>query len=152
MKWLLRALVSAFFSFPIRTSPLTSRYRRGEGCIMTLTVRAMALLAAAVLTGRSLSAWSAESDTQARGNWIDPATGLMWAAKDNGRDVNWLQATDYCAHLESSGYSDWRVPTIGELKGVFAPGIEAKKYPAFRVKGDLALSGDSWSANDLADA
>jgi hypothetical protein len=28
-------------------------------------------------------------DTQARGFWTDPSTGLMWAGKDNGKDVNW---------------------------------------------------------------
>jgi serine/threonine-protein kinase len=27
--------------------------------------------------------------------WTDPATGLMWTKKDNGKDMNWQQATDY---------------------------------------------------------
>jgi hypothetical protein len=27
-------------------------------------------------------------ETQVRGYWSDPATGLMWAGKDNGKDVS----------------------------------------------------------------
>jgi hypothetical protein len=30
-------------------------------------------------------------ETQARDYWIDPSTGLMWAAKDNGNDITWGQ-------------------------------------------------------------
>ena len=41
-------------------------------------------------------------DTQVRGYWFDPSTGLMWAGKDNGKDVNWRKATNYCRDLPSS--------------------------------------------------
>ena len=34
-----------------------------------------------------------------RGYWIDPDTRLMWAAKDNGYDVNWTQAIAFCKEL-----------------------------------------------------
>jgi hypothetical protein len=44
--------------------------------------------------------------------WTDPATGLMWAKKDNGSDVDWNQAGDYCTKLQLAGYNDWRLPTI----------------------------------------
>jgi hypothetical protein len=61
-------------------------------------------------------------DTRVRGYWVDPSTGLMWAARDNGRELNWRQAIKYC--LDMRGYADWRVPTIGELTGIFDPSIQ----------------------------
>jgi len=94
------------------------------------------------------------SDTPARGYWVDPSTHLMWAAKDNGRNVNWHQAATYCGNLKFSRYDDWRMPTIGELEGVsdFAVGARQTWRPGFHIKGGLFLTGESWSATDLADA
>jgi hypothetical protein len=54
-----------------------------------------------------------------RGYWIDPATGLMWAGKDNGKDVYWRKARKYCRNLRLGGYSDWRLATIEELQGIY---------------------------------
>jgi len=34
-------------------------------------------------------------ETQARGYWVDPSSGLMWAGKDNGKDVSWKNAVRY---------------------------------------------------------
>jgi hypothetical protein len=50
--------------------------------------------------------------------WMDPSTGLMWTRKDNGSDVTWQQATDYCWNLRSDGHSDWRLPKIDELENI----------------------------------
>ncbi len=30
------------------------------------------------------------------GTVLDTSTNLMWAAKDNGRDINWANAKSYC--------------------------------------------------------
>src|SRR5690242_17745520 len=57
-------------------------------------------------------------ETQGRGYWTDPSTGLMWAGKDNGKDVNWHKAINYCRDLRLGGYSDWRLATIDELQGI----------------------------------
>jgi len=38
-------------------------------------------------------------DTQMRGYWIDLSTVLMWAGKDNGKDVSWKAAMSYCHDL-----------------------------------------------------
>src|ERR1700722_8967301 len=51
------------------------------------------------------------------GTWTDPATGLMWAAKDNGKDVSWNKAMKYCRDLRLAGFSDWRLAAIDELQG-----------------------------------
>jgi hypothetical protein len=79
--------------------------------------------------------------------WTDPATGLMWARKDNGGDVTWQQAANYCQNLALGGYSGWRLPTIDELQGIYDSGINVPgqwgngKLVAFHVKGSLKLSG-----------
>jgi hypothetical protein len=92
--------------------------------------------------------------TQARGYWVDPATKLMWAAKDNGKDVTWKQAMKYCQKLQIAGYSDWRLATLPELAQIYDPKLEAPglagysgKQRAFtwHVKGNLFLTGDQWS-------
>lgn len=101
-------------------------------------------------------------ETQARGVWIDPSTGLMWAAKDNGRDVRWKGAVKYCRDLRLAGYSDWRLATLSELKGIYdknanAPGLARLGGPAkgsaftWHVKGNLFLTGDQWSSNQRTD-
>jgi hypothetical protein len=35
------------------------------------------------------------SENPGSGTWVDQSTGLMWAGKDNGKDVNWGQAAKY---------------------------------------------------------
>ena len=50
------------------------------------------------------------------GACLDPDTGLMWTMTDNGRDVNWHEASEYAKQLRLGNYSDWRLPTIQELK------------------------------------
>lgn len=85
--------------------------------------------------------------------WTDPATRLMWTRKDNGADVNWNQAADYCSSLQLAGYSGWRLPTIGELQGIYDPSVSFQKtfdngvtYNV-HVKGKLELTGWHWSSS-----
>jgi hypothetical protein len=56
--------------------------------------------------------------------WNDPATGLMWTKTDNRKSVDWEEATAYCRNLELTEHSDWRLPTIDELKGIYDPHAE----------------------------
>lgn len=49
----------------------------------------------------------------------DTATGLMWAARDNGKDITWETAEQYCSNYRGGGYTDWRLPTLDELEGLF---------------------------------
>jgi len=91
---------------------------------------------------------------QARGYWVDPSTGLMWAGRDNGRDVSWKGAVKYCRKLRLGGYSDWRLATLPELEGIYdknanAPGLSGagKEGPfTWHVKGNLFLTGNEWSS------
>jgi hypothetical protein len=95
-----------------------------------------------------------------RGYWVDPSTGLMWAGKDNGKDVNWHKAMKYCRNLSLAGYSDWRLANIGELQGVYdssttalglaGPPKEPRTF-TWHVKGNVFLTGNQWSSSRLVD-
>ena len=94
--------------------------------------------------------------TQIHGYWVDPVTGLMWAAQDNGRDVNWENAVKYCRDLRLAGYADWRLANMAELQGMFNSSTNSsglagpsKKQRAvtWNVRGNLFLTGNQW-AND----
>ena len=93
-------------------------------------------------------------ETQARGYWADPSTGLTWAAKDNGKDVSWKSAMKYCRTLRLAGYSDWRLASLFELQGIydgaaFAPGLGVHEVEptTWHVKGNLFLTAYEWSSN-----
>lgn len=45
-----------------------------------------------------------------------PATSKLQWAKRAAKPLNWNQAIDYCENLSESGHSDWRLPSIDELK------------------------------------
>ena len=63
------------------------------------------------------------------GTVLDTKTGLMWAAKDNGKDINWKNAKKYCENYQGGGYSDWRMPAIDELEELYdgnAAGYESE--------------------------
>jgi hypothetical protein len=74
--------------------------------------------------------------------WTDPATKLMWAGQDNGSDVNWTRAKDYCATLQLGGYSNWRLATIDELAGIYDP---AQNVGDCHIKGSIRFHGYCWS-------
>ncbi len=50
---------------------------------------------------------------------MDTNTGLMWAARDNGGNINWKNAKNYCDNYRGGGYTDWRMPTREELEGLY---------------------------------
>jgi hypothetical protein len=50
---------------------------------------------------------------------LDTQTNLMWAAKDNGQDINWYDAQKYCENYRGGGYTDWRMPKKEELAELF---------------------------------
>ena len=56
----------------------------------------------------------------------------MWAAKDNGSNINWTNAKSYCENYHGGGYTDWRMPTQDELAGLYDVG----KTKINRLPGD----------------
>jgi len=58
----------------------------------------------------------------------------MWAAKDNGRPINWHNGIQYCQNYSGGGLTDWRMlmclmPLIKILVGVTG-GIQAQRLVA----------------------
>ena len=102
---------------------------------------------------------SSAQETLVRGYWIDPSTGLMWTAKDNGHDISWGNAVKYCQNLRLAGYSDWRLPSIDELQNIYdGSGFTALHSKgsmlalAGRAKGGLLLTGArEWSSSRVLD-
>src|ERR1700679_4025951 len=91
-----------------------------------------------------IAAGPAAAQNQTPANVGSP--GLMWTPKDNDADVDWNQASAYCANLRLGGNSDWRLPTIDELQGIYDPSIPGD----WHVKGNLQLSrtfSSYWSSS-----
>ncbi len=53
------------------------------------------------------------------GTVLDTQTNLLWAARDNGENINWTDAKFYCENYNGGGYKDWRMPTKDELQGLY---------------------------------
>jgi Protein of unknown function (DUF1566) len=60
--------------------------------------------------------------------WVDES-GLTWTSHDNGQGVEWNAASAYCPGLQLGGWSDWRLPSIEELRAVHDPSMYADKRP-----------------------
>ena len=98
---------------------------------------------------------STSQETQVRGYWVDPSTGLMWAGKDNGKDVNVRLATKYCRDLRLAGYSDWRLATIDELQGIYDKTVDTPGKAGYRrlrnvtwhIRGNIFMTGIPWSSS-----
>ncbi len=132
--------------------------------IICLTVLTMFFTRSMVASSKASSPdKNSEQETRVRGYWVDPSTKLMWAGKDNNKEVNWRQATKYCRGLRLAQYSDWRLATIDELQGIYDKGVDAHglagssknmKYSPWNrhVKGNIFLTGDPWSSSLRDDA
>ena len=84
----------------------------------------------------------------------DTKTGLMWTQKDSyvdlGKSLSWNESSDYVKELSTGGYSDWRLPTIAELKTIYEPsklnkdifGGKLKLDPIFAKRGPYSY----WSS------
>ena len=55
----------------------------------------------------------------ANGTVKDTKTGLMWAARDNGENINWKDAKRYCENYRDGDYTEWRMPTPDELAELY---------------------------------
>ena len=71
------------------------------------------------------------------GTVLDTKTNLMWAAKDNGSDINWADAKAYCENYHGGGYNDWRLPTQDELAGLYD---SSKSYKLTQVNNNVHLT------------
>lgn len=79
---------------------------------------------------------------------IDGTTGLMWAKTDNGSGIDWSSANTYCLNFNGGGYSNWRMPTITELKSIYDP--ESEK--SFKILAPIDISACCLWSNNLKGA
>ena len=77
---------------------------------------------------------------------LDNKSGLMWAAHDNGKDIDWYDAEKYCNEFEAGGYTDWRLPDIKELTTLYTSGRKNKQ--GFFIIDKITLTDCCpWSAD-----
>ncbi len=87
--------------------------------------RILLLVCLALFLGSFVSAEQAAADrfvNNKDGTVTDTQTGLMWAAQDNGSNINWYDAKSFCEGHGGGGRSGWRMPTTDELAGLYASG------------------------------
>jgi hypothetical protein len=75
------------------------------------------------------------------GTVLDTKTNLIWAVRDNGSIINWVDAKYYCENYRGGGYTDWRMPSQDELAGLYD---ETKTY-----KSDCGDGNDVHLATEL---
>ena len=80
------------------------------------------------------------------GTVTDSKTDLMWAANDNGIPINWPDALSYCQNYSSGGHTDWRMPTLVELKSLYDTG--AKNMRGYHVIKPIETSAQSLWASE----
>jgi hypothetical protein len=106
--------------------------------------------------------WKVQVSPPVSNTWVDPSIGLMWAGRDNGKDLSWKKAVKYCRDLRLAGYSDWRLGSLGELEGIYDKNANsAGESPrsrwhdaesmTFHVKGNLFLTGNEWTSSQRMD-
>jgi hypothetical protein len=117
-----------------------------------------------LIAGAQHSNWTPllAQKTQVQGYWTDPSTGLMWAARDSEKRMNWHKAVKYCRTLRDVGYSDWRLASIDELESLVNLRAYATDHVGssdilhwngdLHVNGGLLLIGDRhWSSTQVSD-
>jgi hypothetical protein len=74
------------------------------------------------------------------------------SAQHSGGDTFRSQEVSYCRNLKLAGHSDWRLPTIGELQGIYDAdvSVQGRLYEGspvtLHVKGNLRLTGWAFSS------
>jgi len=77
----------------------------------------------------------------------DAQTGLMWAAQDNGKDIDWYEANTYCKKFKAGGYDDWRLPDIKELATLYTK--DKKGRSGFHIVDPITITDCCvWSADE----
>jgi hypothetical protein len=73
-----------------------------------------------------------------------PNSPLLWTLRDNGSNLNWQAASNYCRNLRLNG-NGWRLPTIDELKQIRGSarfGLQLSDVAAFYWSSSLQHTGN----------
>ncbi len=101
------------------------------------TANALTVLTPAPAPAQEAGSADSRFVANADGTVLDQQTRLMWAAADNGKDVNWQSASVYCEKFRGGGYTDWRMPTRDELAALYDG---TKSYKASQRNYDVHLT------------
>ena len=91
-----------------------------------------------------------QSDTDAEnseGCWIDPLSGLEWEVKssaDTDPRCDWYEALSRCEDLMLCGNTNWRMPTISELRSFI------RGCPSTEIDGDCPVI-DGYTGTELCE-
>ncbi len=81
---------------------------------------------------------------------VDTSTGLMWAVRDNGYDINWQDSKEFCEKFTGNGFSDWRMPTQDELASIYSFDPQSNRdysiFPFFQITGSCLWGSDTKKA------
>ncbi|MEN8190405.1 MAG: DUF1566 domain-containing protein [Thermodesulfobacteriota bacterium] len=77
---------------------------------------------------------------------IDQQTGLMWPLKDNGSDISWPAAHEYCDQFNQGGFDDWRMPTQDELATLYR--LEAAQTTEYYIIEKISITACCLWAKD----
>jgi hypothetical protein len=74
----------------------------------------------------------------------DTGNKLFAMPEDATASMKWKAAMDYAANLEEHGHSDWRLPTIGDLKLLYN---NRSLIGGFRTEDKWYVDSDYWSSS-----
>ena len=109
----------------------------------------------AVREGQSGSSKSNNADSykdNGDGTVTDTSTGLMWQQAVSSNKT-WEQALAYCEGLDLGGYTDWRLPSVRELRSLvdtsrFNPAINTSYFPDTAASWFWSRTTNSYNTND----
>ncbi len=98
----------------------------------------------------ALPAYAGDYVDNGDGTITDNSTGLMWQKNTSENEMTWKEALAYCEGLELGGHTDWRLPTIKELRSIVDyekcdPAIDETVFPNTH-------SSIYWSGTTYADS
>jgi hypothetical protein len=84
------------------------------------------------------------------GTITDTKTGLVWTKKDSwadfGKCFDWNDSRSYVNRLKTGGHSDWRLPTVDELRTIYesSKSNKDKDGDIIRIDPIFASGGAYW--------
>jgi Outer membrane protein and related peptidoglycan-associated (lipo)proteins len=112
------------------------------------------IIVAVILIGIFITVKSSSAEEASDGRFIayddgtvlDTETNLLWAAADNGKNINWEDAKSYCENYRGGDYKEWRMPTKDELKKLHNRVILGNN--GYHITKLITLSGAfQWASN-----